>query len=125
MNKHLSLEDFSPDNYRLRVEVPDNNFSPERNYKVIAGVIAENDKMQREVRDEVKKNAGNVADILTSFAKYKLVQGKGKQLEEWLGRENLKAIYGPKLMEKIRMIKIIKAKNLAQGNTKFENYYLT
>src|ERR1035437_3341270 len=122
--KHLTLEEFSSDNYRLYVEKPDEDFSRERNYKVIAGVIAENDKMQRELKDEVKKNAGNVADILTSFAKYKLDQDGGKQLEEWLGKDNLKRIYGDKLVAKIRMIEIIKAKNRAQGNTKFENFYL-
>ena len=123
--KHLSLEDFSSDNYRLRVEVPDSNFSRERNYKVIAGVIAENDKMQRELRDEVKKNAGNVADILTSFAKYKLDLGGGKQLEQWLGRENLNALYSEKLKEKMRMFEIIKAKNLRNGNTLMGgNFYL-
>lgn len=123
--KHLSLEDFSSDNYRLRLEVPDKDFSRERNYKVINQVLAENDKMQRELKDEVKKNAGNVADILTSFAKYKLDLGGGKQLEQWLGKENMKKIYGEKLLAKIRMIEIIKAKNRAQGNTKFENFYLT
>ena len=111
--KHLTLEEFSSDNYRLYVEKPDEDFSRERNYKVIAGVIAENDKMQRELKDEVKKNAGNVADILTSFAKYKLDQDGGKQLEEWLGKDNLKRIYGDKLVAKIRMIEIIKAKNRA------------
>src|ERR1035437_8271780 len=95
--KHLSLEDFSPDNYRLRIEVPDSNFSEERNYQVINQVIAENDKMQRELRDEVEENAGNVADILTSFAKYKLDLGGGKQLEQWLGRENLNSLYSDKI----------------------------
>lgn len=123
--KHLSLEEFSSDNYRLYVDVPDKNFSRERNYKVIAGVIEENDKMQRELKDEVKHNAGNVADILTSFAKYKLDLDGGKQLEEWLGRENLYKLYGDKLVAKLKMIEIIKAKNRKSGNTKYENFYLT
>ena len=126
MNKHLSLEDFSPDNYRLYVEVPDKNFSRERNYNVINYVIAENDKMQGDLRDEVKKNAGNIAEILTSFAKYKLDRGGGKQLEQWLGKENLNALYSEKLKEKIRMIEIIKAKNRKDGNTLMGgNFYLT
>ena len=123
--KHLSLKDFSPDNYRLYVEVPDANFSRERNYKVINQVLAENDKMQRELREEVEKNAGNIADILTSFAKYKLDIGGGKQLEQWLGRENLNALYSEKLKEKMRMFEIIKAKNLRNGNTLLGgNFYL-
>ena len=122
---HLSLKDFSPDNYRLYVEKPDKNFSRERNYKVIEGVIAENDKMHKKLNDEVKKNAGNVADILTSFAKYKLDIGGDKQLEQWLGRENLNALYSEKLKEKMRMIEIIRAKNLKNGNTLYGgNFYL-
>jgi hypothetical protein len=123
--KHLDLEDFSSDNYRLRIEVPDSNFSRERNYQVIAGVIAENDKMQRDLNTEVERNAGNVADILTSFAKYKLDLGGGKQLEQWLGRENLNSLYSDKIKAKIELFEIIKAKNRKNGNTKFENYYLT
>jgi hypothetical protein len=123
--KHLSLEDFSPDNYRLRIEVPDSNFSEERNYQVIAGVIAENDKMQRDLNNEVKENAGNVADILTSFAKYKLDLGGGKQLEQWLGKENLASLYSDKIKAKIELFEIIKAKNRKDKNTKFENFYLT
>ena len=125
MNKHLSLKDFSPDNYRLYIEKPDANFSRERNYKVINQVLAENDKMQRDLNDEVKKNAGNVAEILTSFAKYKLDRDGGKQLEQWLGKENLNALYSEKLKEKMRMIEIIKAKNLKNGNTLYGgNFYL-
>jgi hypothetical protein len=123
--KHLDLEDFSSDNYRLRIEVPDSNFSRERNYQVIAGVIAENDKMQRDLNTEVERNAGNVADILTSFAKYKLDLGGGKQLEQWLGRENLNSLYSDKIKAKIELFEIIKAKNRRDGNTKYENFYLT
>ena len=81
--------------------------------------------MQVKLQKEVQENAGNVADILASFAKYKLDDGKGKQLEEWLGKENIKRLYGDRLVEKIRMMEIIKAKNLANGNTFYGgNFYL-
>ena len=115
--KHLSLEDFSSDNYRLYVEKPDKDFSAEKNYKVIAGVIEENDKMQAELKEEVKKNAGNIADILTSFAKYKLDLGGGKQLGEWLGRENLNKLYSDKLKEKLRIFEILQKQKKVDINT--------
>jgi hypothetical protein len=124
MNQVL-LSDINPDNYRLYVEKPEKDFSAERNFAVINQVLEENDKMQKELDKKVKENAGNVADILTSFAKYKLDINGGKQLEQWLGKENMKKIYGDKLLEKIRMLEIIRAENKKKGNTKFENYYLT
>lgn len=81
--------------------------------------------MQTKLNEEVKKNAGNIADILTSFAKYKLDIGGGKQLEQWLGRENLNALYSERLKEKMRMFEIIKAQNLRNGNTLYGgNFYL-
>ncbi|MHB9161556.1 MAG: hypothetical protein ACYC6W_11840 [Nitrosotalea sp.] len=122
---NTSLSNIHPDNYRLYVERPEKDFSPERNRNVINQVISENDSMQKELQSSVKENAGNVADILSSFAKYKLDKDGGKQLEQWMGKEGMKKIYGPKLLEKIRMMEVIKAKNRKDGNTKFENYYLT
>lgn len=125
IDKHLELADFSEDNYRYIVEVPDKNFSRQRNYKVIQGVIEENDRMQTQLNKEVEKNAGNVADILSSFAKYKLDLGGGKQIEQWLGREWMKRIYGDKLLDKMRQMEIIRAKNLSRGNTLYGgNFYL-
>ena len=123
--KHLTLADISPDNLRYYVEKPDKNFSVKRNYAIINQVIEENDKMQRQLNRKVQENAGNAADILASFAKYKLDIGGGKKLEQWLGKEWMKRIYGERLMDKIRMLEIIKAQNRAKGNTKFENFYLT
>jgi hypothetical protein len=123
--QNLSLADINPDNYRLYVDKPDKDFSPAKNKSVIDGVLKENDKMQRELNKEVKTNAGNVADILASFAKYKLDLGGGKQLEQWMGKDGMKRIYGEKLLEKMRRFEIIKAQNRKQGNTKYENYYLT
>lgn len=107
------------------MEKDDTNFSAERNYAIIYGTIAEYEKMRYSLNEKVEKNAGNVADILSSFAKYKLDRDGGKQLEEWLGKENLGRIYGEKLLEKIRMFESIKKSNREKGNTKFENFYLT
>ncbi len=105
--------------------VEDVKFSPERNRQVINQVIVENDKMQRQLHDKVEKNAGNVADILASFAKYKLDLDGGKQLEQWLGKSWMTKIYGDKLIEKIRRFDEIQKENILKGNTKFKNYYLT
>ena len=120
--KHLTLFDFSPDNQRLVVE--NKNYSPAKNYAVIDQVLAENDKMQTELDDKVKENAGNVADILTSFAKYKLDRGEEKKFEQWMGKSWMTRIYGDKLIEKIRMREAIQAENKRKGNSKFEDYYL-
>ena len=122
--KHLALKDIHPDNWHLYQEKPDRNFSPQRTEVIINQVLKENDEMQTKVRDSVQKNAGNVADILASFAKYKLDEGKGKQIEEWLGPHWMAKIYGDKLIEKIRMAEILKDDNRKKGNTKFSNFYL-
>lgn len=122
---HLELKDFSSDNYHLLIEKPEKNFSPKRNYEVIKGVLAENDKMQRCINPKVARNAGNVADILASFAKYKLDIGGEKKIEGWLGKSWMNKIYGEKLLEKIRIMDSIKKLNKAKGNTLFGgNFYL-
>src|ERR1035437_1326415 len=123
--QNLSLADINPDNYRLYVDKPDKDFSPAKNKSVIQAVLVENDKMQRDINKDVKANAGNVADILTSFAKYKLDLGGGKQLEQWMGKDNLASLYSDKIKAKIELFEIIKAKNRKDKNTKFENFYLT
>lgn len=121
---HLELKDISRDNLSAYVEVPDKNFSVKRNYAIINQVLAENDKMQRSIDPRVERNAGNVADILSSFAKYKLDIGGGKQIEEWLGKHWMARIYGEKLIEKIRIRESIQRMNLQRGNTIFNgNFY--
>lgn len=111
--QHLSLNDINPDNYRY-IDTKVKNYSPEKNYAVIAKVLKDNDKMQSALHPDVEKNAGNVADILASFAKYKLDIGGGKQIEEWLGRERMKKIYGDKLLEKIRILKSVEKLSLKE-----------
>lgn len=122
---HLELKDISLDNRKAYVEKPDKSFSRQRNYAVISAVLAENDKMQRSIDPRVKENAGNVADILSSFAKYKLDQDGGKQIEEWLGKSWMTRIYGDKLIEKIKVMESIAKLNRAKGNTLFNGYFYT
>lgn len=125
LDGHLELTDINSDNYRYYVEKPDKTFNRQRNYAVINQVLAENDKMQRSIDPKVQENAGNVADILASFAKYKLDIGGGKQIEEWLGKSWMTRIYGDKLIEKIRVMESIAKLNRAKGNTMFNGYFYT
>jgi hypothetical protein len=115
--KHLELKDFSSDNYRYYVEKPDKDFSPKRNYSVINKIIKQAYKQRTEIDPVVKQNAGNVADILSSFAKYKLDLDGGKKIEEWLGKEWMTKIYGEKLIEKLKVRDSIRKLNQAKGNT--------
>ena len=123
--KHLKLEDFSRENDRYYVEEPDADFSPEHNYSVIQGTINKYRKMRFGIDRKVVQNSSNVADIISSFAKYKLDKGGGKQLEDWLGRETLATIYGDRLMARIKDLEAIERLNIKKGNTKFKDYYLT
>lgn len=123
---HLELKDIHPDNHHLYVDKPDMNFSRQRNYAIINQVLAENDKMQRSIDPRVEENAWHIADILSSFAKYKLDIGGGKQLEQWLGKANLTRIYGEKLCEKIRVMESVQKLNRQKGNTLMGgNFYLS
>lgn len=119
LDGHLELKDINPDNYRLLVDKPDPDFSYQKNYATIKKFLADNDKLQdpNYIDPEVEKNAGNIADILASFAKYKLDIGKGKKLEEWLGKYELTKIYGEKLIEKIKVMDSVQRLNQARGNT--------
>jgi hypothetical protein len=109
----------------LYVEKPEGDFSPERNYAVINDTIKDYEKMRYGVDNKVQENAANAADILTSWAKYKLDIGGGKQLEEWFGKENLARVYGEKLVEKLKFRDAIRKDNIRKGNTKLADFYLT
>ena len=119
------LEDFNKDNWHLYVEKPDSNFSPQRNKAVVNEIIKEYETDRLGIDPKVQRAAGERADILASWSKYKLDVGGEKQLEQWLGRENLARIYGEKLCEKIKAIDTIRRLNIKNGNTKFSDYYLT
>lgn len=104
---------------------PDPDFSPEHNYAVIRGTIEKYEKMRYGVADTVRANAEDRADILASFAKYKLDLGGEKKIEQFLGKKRMAEIYGEKLIEKLKMLESTKRLNKVKGNTKFEDYYLT
>lgn len=118
------LEEFNKDNWHLYEKNPESNFSPERNRAIINQTIVEYEKDKFGIAPAVQKAAGDRADILASWAKYKLDIGGGKQLEEWLGRENLARLYGEELCQRIKAMETIKRLNIKNGNSKFSDYYL-
>lgn len=122
---HFELKDFHEDNYRLYVEEPDADFSPEKNYAVINGTIDKYRKTRFGIDPKVQEAAGDRADIIASWAKYKLDKGGEQQFEGWLGKRELARIYGEKLTEKLKVMDTVRRLNLAKGNTKFKDYYLT
>lgn len=120
---HLELKDIDPSNYRLISK--DKDYSYQKNYAVVKRFLKEQDRLQdpNYIDAKVRDNAGDIADILASFAKYKLIDGKGKQLEQWLGKERLTRIYGERLVEKLRVMDSVKRLNLARGNTIAGGYF--
>lgn len=102
--QHFSIQDFSEDNYKYYVEKPDADFSPEHNYAVIQQTIEEYEKLRFGVADKVKDASSDRADILSSFAKYKLDNGGEKKIEQFLGKARMKQIYGDRLFEKVKML---------------------
>lgn len=123
---HLELKDIDKSNYPYYMETPDKNFSRARNLACIQYVIEEGKRRRNTIDPIVAKNAGNVADIIASFAKYKLDRDGGKKLEQWLGRGWMTRVYGEKLVEKIKMMKEIQEANLKKGNTLFGgNFYIS
>jgi hypothetical protein len=124
IQQHLRLEDFSHDNAHLYVEQPDSNFSPERNFKVIAETVTEYEKMRYGIDPKVAREAGNRADILASYGCYRFNRGT-KKIEDYLGKELMAELYGEKLMQKIKAIETIERLNIKNGNDKFSDYCLS
>ena len=120
---HLELKDIDPSNYRLISK--DKDYSYQKNYAIVKRFLKEQDRLQdpNYIDAKVRDNAGDIADILASFAKYKLIDGKGKKLEQWLGKERLTRIYGERLVEKLRVMDSVKRLNLARGNTIAGGYF--
>lgn len=120
-HKHFELKDFNKDNWHLLKEKPDPGFSPERNYAVIRGTIEEYEKMRFGIDPKVSQAAGDRADILASWAKYKLDFGGEKQIEGWLGREHFNRIAGQGIIQKIKMMesmdKLSKLQHKYRGKT--------
>ncbi|MDE1866620.1 MAG: hypothetical protein KGI08_02770 [Thaumarchaeota archaeon] len=121
INGHYELKDFSSDNWKLYEVNPDPDFHPEKNYAVIRKIIKEAYKRHNSLDEKVLKASGNVADILASFAKYKLDKDGSKQIEKWLGNYELAKIYGEKLMQQL---KIRDSVSKLQMDRKFINKYL-
>jgi hypothetical protein len=106
----LGLE---PKDYHLINKTPDPDFSPERNKAVVMETIADNEKLHKMMLSMRDKELENRIDIMASYGNYKLNYGKGKNIREYLGEEQYKAIIGEHLMEKLR---VAQATNRLNGN---------
>lgn len=125
IDNHLELKDIDPSNYRLISK--DKNYSYQKNYAVVKRFLKEQDRLQDPsyIDRKVNDNAGDIADVLASFAKYKLDIGGGKHIEEWLGKERLGRIYGERLVEKLKVMDSVRRLNLSRGNNLYGgNFYI-
>lgn len=122
--KHLTLKDVLPEDYRWIMGTPDPGFSPERNYAVLRKVIAENDKLQYAIDPKVHKASEDRADMIASYGTYRLGGGGTKKLEEYMGQDRMKQIYGERIFEKMRILESVERLNIAKGNTKFKDFVM-
>ncbi len=121
--KHLTLNDVKPEDYRF-IAKPDAHFSPERNYAVLKKVIADNDKLHYAMNPKVHRASQDRADMIASYGTYRLGRGGTKKLEDYMGRDRMKQIYGEKIFEKMRVLESVERLNLAKGNTKFKDFVM-
>lgn len=123
-NGHFQLTDFHKDNYHLLNDKPDVDFSPEKNYAVINRTIEKYKKLRYGINPKVTKAAGDRADILASYGIYRFNKGT-KSFDDYMGKGWEKRVYSEKLLEKLKIVDSIRRLNLARGNTKFGDHYLT
>lgn len=121
--KHLTLNDVQPVDYKFIVEKPDKDFSPEKNYRVINSVIAKSLKLEAELGKILNLDAENRVDYLSSYICY-VNAGGGQKFEKFMGKENMRKIYGERILEKVRIMDSITRMNRAKGNTKYEKFVL-
>jgi len=121
-DKHYQLGDFNPINRKAYVEVPDRNFSAARNYQIINETLAETEKFENRLSEKTEKAAGNIADVLASYGCYRLGGGGTKTIDQYLGNELMKKLYGDKLVDKLGRIEEMRQKNLRNGNTLYGGY---
>lgn len=114
-SQHISIEDFNKDNWHLFVDKPDPDFSPEHNRAVIQQTIDEYEKLRYGVADKTKRDSQDRADILASFAKYKLDLGGEKKIEGYLGKARMRELYGEKLFQKVKMLESVKRLSKVKG----------
>lgn len=122
--KHLTLDQIDKADRRFIVDKPDRNFNPKRNYAVINEVIQDGVKLHEVMKASYRKDTEDRVDILSAYARHALGGGE-KKLEEYVGRDWMKKIYGEKILEKLRVADTIRKVNLSKGNTKFKDFYLT
>ncbi len=120
----METKDLNPKDYKYVLSKPDPNFSPKRNQMVIDEVIRSGEMYDKALRVAQRKDTEDRIDILSSYARHSLGSGT-KKLEDFVGREWMKKIYGEKIIQKLRIAESVKRLNIQKGNTKFLNYDLT
>lgn len=121
---HDSIDTVAKEDYKYIVEEPDKDFNPERNYKIIEQVIQEGIKVSETLKAAQRKETEQRADILATYARHALGGGQ-KTLKQFVGSTWMNKLYGEKLLDKIRIMDSIERLNKENGNTKYEDYYLT
>lgn len=105
-----------PKDYRFLKDDADPGFSPERNKATIEETIKETNQFFKEQTMLRDKEWQNRKDILSSYGIYKFHNGGSKQLRQYVGEAQYKAIIGEKIMSKIRVAETV---NRLNKNTKF------
>lgn len=105
-----------PSDYRYIVDVPNPEFSPERNKAIIAETIKDAESYQRMLLEADSNEMGHKIDILASYGTYRFNKGT-KKLKDYLGPEQYKAVIGEKILSKLR---IAEATNRMNGNTRLK-----
>lgn len=117
--KRVHIKDFTPEQIYGSGLKPDRNFSYEHNIRVLEETSRENYKRHFDLSEKIKKAAGDISDILAHYAKYTLDKGGGKKIDDYLGRELAKKLFGDRLNAKLSLEERIKAEARKQGSKTF------
>lgn len=81
---------------------PDPNFDPERNKRIIAEVIEENEKLARKKRREFQEGMGERAQAIAKFLKSN-EKGRAKtDMVKYFGTRELARLRGEEVLNKLR-----------------------
>lgn len=118
------MNDVNPLDWHLYIK-DDPSFNAKRNQAVLDEVLRKADILHYAFSAKAHKDAGNRADMLSSYGVYRLSSGGTKKFDDYMGKGRMKQIYGEKILEKIRVMESIEKLNQKKGNTKFTDFYLS
>lgn len=91
-----------PEDYRLRVEVPDPTFSPARNKAIIQETIKETEKYFRDL-SKPSEDMKERIDIFATYGTYRFNKGQ-KNIRDYLGKQLHSRMIGESILEKVRIL---------------------